>query len=141
MFTRDGDKAVETLKPGDEVLSFPRDQIPPDRMREPVDLTYVAVTAVTQWVTPGVTELEVLCFAAGVKETLRVASSQPVHVHRQGWVPAASLSCGTVLMNSAFGNNMCAQATTRDEPATVFCVALQDDHAFYIGKSDTWVGE
>lgn len=51
------------------------------------------------------------------------------------------MSFGAVMINSAFGNNICSSVRQVAGVATVFELELEEGHTFYIGDSETWVSQ
>ncbi len=124
LLTPTGSKAVEELRPGDLVLSRSEfDENAPIEARQ-VEEVFVQVAL-----------LRTLCVAGG---EIRTTEEHPFYVRDKGWVKAAFLEVGDLLL-SHDGRWIALDALpdTR-RVATVYNVRVAENHTYFVGNPETW---
>jgi len=138
---RSGTKPIQNIEVGDEVLSFPDDQIPPSHVREESELLYVRVVAVASTPDQPLSRLLIDHLGTGERDTLLLAAQQPVFVSGEGWRPASQLGVMSVLENHYFGNLMLSRNHEAVATGVVHRLTLEALGSLYVGTQGVWVHE
>ena len=127
--TAEGLRPIETVRVGDLVLS--RDEGTGETGYQPV--TQVFITPDKE-----VLELTVIDDDGG-SETLVTTPGHPFWVDGQGWVTAAELRVGEVLMTAEQGLATLSAALSREGRRTVYNLEVEGWHTYFVGEAGAWV--
>ncbi len=58
---------------------------------------------------------------------------------RRGWIPAAQLKVGHVLVIGNFGNVIVTKVQDIDETARAYDIEVHEFHTYFVGKFGVWV--
>ena len=127
--TAEGPRPIETVRVGDLVLS--RDEATGETGYQPVTEVFI---------TPDKEVLELTVTGDdGDAETLVTTPGHPFWVDGQGWVTAAELRVGEVLMTAEQGLATLSAALSREGRRTVYNLEVEGWHTYFVGEAGAWV--
>ncbi|MGN0632908.1 MAG: polymorphic toxin-type HINT domain-containing protein [Oscillospiraceae bacterium] len=124
--TEDGFKPIEEIEVGDKVLS--ENELTGEVENKTVTKTYINQT--TKLTHVGVNGEEFVC-----------TPTHPFYVYQHGWIQAANLRAGDVLVlsNGELVVVEWVQHEILEEAVNVYNLEVQDFHTYFIGESGVWV--
>ena len=140
--TEDGLKAIEEVRIGELLLTFPDDSTTPDRYRQADEYTFGRVT---KRLTSSARPVMKVIVTGGIRDTFLVTPNQPVYRERgykgnnPGWVLFSALEIGEALENQVFGNLLVYRSYAPETSAEVFNFELDSGHTYYVGENGLWV--
>lgn len=140
--TKEGLKAIEEVRIGDLLLTFPDDSTTPDRYRQANEYTFAKVT---KRLTSTACPVMKVVVTGGVRDTFLVTPNHPVYRERgykgnnPGWVPFSALEVGEALENCVFGNLLVYRTYVPETSAEVFNFELDTGHTYYVGENGLWI--
>jgi hypothetical protein len=127
--TRDGLRPIETIVPGDLVLS--RDPETGQTAWRPVVQTFATPDQALR-------QLELIADDGVGLETLRVTADHPFWTP-SGWTAAKDLTPGTPVLTSSSGWLRVGSGTWEPERETVYDFEVEQFHTYFVGTSGAWV--
>jgi hypothetical protein len=139
--TKEGLRPIEAIRAGDWVLSWPDDQVPPQRLREQHEYTYRQVTGTSARDDAPVCVVTAWDLGNNIKEEIRVAPHHSVYVKGGGWTPAGAVKFGNGLVCSEFANLLVKKRFDVDERVRVHTIEVEGCCTYYVGELGVWVHE
>ncbi|MBB5205524.1 hypothetical protein HNQ51_002843 [Inhella inkyongensis] len=140
--TKEGLVPIEQIKVGDWVLSYPDDQQPPDRFREPHEYAYKRVLQTYVSANQAVKEFPVQNLASGNVEYFTATLSHPIFVANRGWMTLGEILAGRqrVAVETHRFRNIILGGLFKDKGlATVYNIEVEDFNTYYVGEEGVWV--
>jgi hypothetical protein len=140
--TKEGLKAIEEVRIGDLLLTFPDDSATPDRARQAHEHTFSKVTKILRSSARPVMKVIV---TGAVRDTFLVTPNQQVYRARgykgnnPGWVPFSTVEVGEALVNSGFGNLLVYRTYVAEISAEVFNFEFDSFYTYYVGENNLWI--
>ena len=132
--TKDGPRPIEQIRIGDWVLSYPDDQLPPQRLREPSEYTDRQVTGLS------FRDNEPVCMAIAcdlgnnIKEEIKLSPTHALYVKDGGWTPADAVKFGNALVSSDFANLLVKKRRDVAERMRVHSIEVEGCCTYYVGE-------
>jgi hypothetical protein len=137
--TKDGLKPIETLQVGDWVLSHPEHESPPPRRRKRNEYLYRRVIGTACVDQQPIVLVTVLNLADDIKDTLRVATGQPIWTKQRGWIAAGQMSVTQTVVLSFNGNALVEEIRTAEAKARVYRLEVEEYGTYYVEQLGVWV--
>lgn len=140
--TKEGLKAIEQVRVGELLLTFPDDSAPSNHQIQPHEYLYSRVTKV---LTTSDVPVSKVIVSGEAQDTFLVTPNHLIYRERGykdkdvGWVPFSSLEAGEALVNCAFGNLLVSRNYEPELNADVFNFELDAYYTYYVGENALWV--
>lgn len=123
--TPQGPKAIETIKPGDEVYS--RSRATGESQVKKVTQTFVHTAGSTRTIT----------FSNG--DAIVTTEEHPFYAENLGFLPAKSLGIGTSIVTRAGPCLTVRSNETASVPTEVYNLEVEGFHTYFVGSGEVWV--
>ncbi len=138
--TKDGLKAIETIRAGDWVLTHPEHTPPPRRRRQSSEYHYQQVSRVATVIVDTLVRITVKNMADEVEDSVLLATGQPLWTQPAGWVAAGNVGTGQAVVLSFNGNALVQSVQTSSKPTPMYWLEVEQYSSYYVEQLGVWVG-